>query len=424
MKKPLRNVIPFIALAITIMASARTAEANPLFTVGATSGATTVNRSFNRISDSFDTMNRANLVTAFSGVGGFNPDTSPLAFNFGLRGLAMSVTSPAGSNAIVMSIPAINFTTTFNGANRDASVEALKDWFKKDGGKVVDQVVRKMAEVSPVEPLAGNPNSVQASTVNTSFDRGFGRLAADSSGLLGEKTGEKATENANMLSIGARYRMTSGDFRSQSATIPLGYTFRFDDDARHQISVDIPITYQQVETGQVYNLGFGLGYSHPINSAWVLTGGVDYGATASLDLGSGGHVITGTVTSLYTLLLSEKLLLHIGNMAGQSATLPISAGDYSSDPGIENTVIKNGIMFYTPTPNILPFSGIELFALDTRFFGSKLYNDSYTEIGTSFGFSRVSVEGAKRYDKIFRIGFSGIIARNNNGFMANMGYSF
>ncbi len=81
-------------------------------------------------------------------------------------------------------------------------------------------------------------------------------------------------------------------------------------------------------------------------------------------------------------------------------------------------------MLYFSTAHLLRSSGIELFAMDTRYFGTKLYDSGYTEVGASFGFSRVSLEGGNRYDSVLRLGASGLFARGNNGITFNMGYSF
>jgi hypothetical protein len=156
----------------------------------------------------------------------------------------------------------------------------------------------------------------------------------------------------------------------------------------------------------------------------VLTAGVDYGLAESSDLGSNGHLLTATLTSLVTIPVTPWLLAHVGNMVGESTSLSMSSGDFASDPGIKNTVIKNGLMLYFPTAGLLQSSGVELFAADTRFFGTKLYDSGYTEVGTSFGISRVNLEGGKRYDSVLRIGATVQIARGNNAVTLNTGYYF
>jgi hypothetical protein len=81
-------------------------------------------------------------------------------------------------------------------------------------------------------------------------------------------------------------------------------------------------------------------------------------------------------------------------------------------------------MLYFPTSRVMRSSGVELFATDTRFLGTQLYDRGFTEVGTSYGFSRVTVKGGKRYDSIFRIGVSALLARGNNDVVLNMGYYF
>jgi len=206
--------------------------------------------------------------------------------------------------------------------------------------------------------------------------------------------------------------------------LPLGYTVRFNDDPRHQLAMDLPITFQSVEGGHVYGLAAGMGYSHPINDIWALTGAVDYGMSRSDDLGSNGHLITGTLTSLLALPLAEGVLLNIGNLIGHSDTLRSFGGDFACDPKIHNLIIKNGVMAYFATPRLLRSSGFEVFVSDARYFGTPLYDSGYTEIGVSFGISSVELREGVRYDTVLRGGVSGIIARGNSGVTLNMGYVF
>ncbi len=420
-----REMVFVIVAAVSLAALPGRSSAISLYAVTASDGVTTVSAGYRSVIDSLDSMSQVGLNNLFRPRNpAFDARTSPLTVNIVARGLPLNFQADPNSPSITMTIPAIHFTGKFDGPTRDDSLKAIRDWFKKNGGRLLGELARKNAELSPVDPLAGNPNSAQARTVSTSFDRGFGRLASLSEASAGKEAGQESPKNSNMVSVGARYRAGFGDYGSGSYTLPLGYSWRFDDDVRHQISFDVPFTYQSVEGGHVYSLGVGLGYSHPINDLWVLTAGVDYGLAESKDLGANGHVITGTLTSLLTVPLTRWLLVHIGNMVGQSDSLSMSSGDFASDPGIKNTVIKNGLMLYFPTAGLLRSSGVELFATDTRYFGTKLYDSGYTEIGTSFGFSRVSLEGGKRYDSMLRIGVTGLIARGNNGITLNTGYSF
>jgi len=404
------------------LAFAYNAQATDLFTVNADAGSIgTRTQTFHKIEDSINFMNVANLQSAFSGTS-FNAYTTNYTVSGLYRGLnARFVTV---GNTITMHIPAINFTKSFPGITRDDAVRQIKDWFKKDGGSSLDALFRKYAEQTPIDPIAGNPNSLQARTVTTAFDRGFTRLATSVASAESASSNDSEKTNANQMTAAFKYNSSFGDYKNSSYTLPLGYVWRFDDDVRHQLSFDLPLGYSDIEKGQVYNLGFGVGYSHPLAESWVMSAGVDYGATLSLDLGSGGHLLTSNLTSLYTYAFTSSMKVHMGNMFGYSTTLPMSAGDYSSDPKLDNYIFRNALLFYFGTPAIMKNTGVELFVIDTRYLGTKLYDDNYQEIGMSFGFDRPSYEGRRRSDRSLRIGVTGMIAKNNNGVTMNLGYAF
>lgn len=396
--------------------------ASPLYVVDMTDGVTSVTTSYSAVSSSVDAMSRSRLISLFQPRNpAFNPDQSPLTVDIQARGIGIHVTADDGSPALTMTIPSLKLTQTFQGRTRDESVNAIIEWFKRSN--LLSEFARLSAKLSPVDPLAGNPNSAQARTVSTAFDRGFSRLASQGDAPSGGADASPV-RNSNSVSAGVRYRMGFGQHGSGSYTLPLGYSWRFNDDARHQISFDVPLTYQSVEGGHVFALGLGSGYSHPITDHWVLTAGVDYGLAASGDLGANGHVLTGTLTSLLTLPVARGFLVHVGNMVGYSRTLPMWSRDYAVDPMIKEVILRNGVMLYFSTSRLMRSSGIELFATDTRFLGTTLYDSGFIEVGASFGISRVTLEGGKRYDNVLRIGVSGIIARGNNGLTLNTGYMF
>lgn len=415
--------LPVAAILVVLGAWPTGACANPLYRMEVTDGASHVVRSYSDISDAFGFLRRRSLNEAFRGGNpAFDADTSAIVGTVRARGILVRLEALPGSSSLTIRIPAIGLTRTFTGASRDESARAMLDWFYRDGE---GELAKLSARLSPVDPLAGNPNSAQARTVSTSFDRGFSRIAALADASAGEgNASDDAAKNANTMSMGAEYRRGAGPYGRDAYTLPLGYSWRLDDDVRHAISLDLPVTYQSVQGAQLWGLGAGLGYSRPLNDYWVLTAGLDYGMAASQDLGTAGHVLTGSLTSVVTLPVAHGYLAHVGNMVGYSQTLGLRLGDFQSDPGLKNTVIRNGLMLYAATPGLWRSSGIEVFAIDTRYLGSALYDMGYTEVGVSFGRSRVTIAGGKRYESVFRLGVSRLFARGNNTLVVNTGYMF
>lgn len=420
-----RSVLLLAAVLAGLAGGPARARAAPLFAADLTDGVQTVSVSFDNVTDALDMLRRSQLNALFKPTNpGFDPELSALVGTIHARGIAVYVQAPQGSSSITVRIPAIGLTKTFTGATRDESARLMREWFRTShvaGGALA----RKSAELSPADPLAGNPYSAQARTVSTSFDRGFERIATMANATLGKGAKVEGTQqNGNAVFVGASYRSGGGPYRRQSYTLPIGYSWRFDDDYRHQISFDLPLTYQSVEGARLFGFGAGIGYSRPFGDYWVLTAGIDYGMAASRDLGSEGQLLTGTITSIVTLPLGHDYLLHLGNMLGYSRTVPLQLGNYDSNPEIANEVLRNGVMFYASTAGLWRSTGIELFAVDTRYFGARLFDQGYTELGVSFGKSTVTVAQGKRYDSVIRIGGSYLFARGNSGFTVNTGYLF
>jgi hypothetical protein len=149
--------------------------------------------------------------------------------------------------------------------------------------------------------------------------------------------------------------------------------------------------------------------------------------TGSPDMASAGQVVSGSLTSSYSLPVG-RYQISMGNMAGYYRTLRLSIGDYSFDPKIQNYVVRNALMLYIPTGFLLKGTGLEIFGIDTRYLGDALFIDNYEEVGLSFGKTKIKRktvgEQIRNILVDLRVGASYIFAEGSHGFTANLGYSF
>jgi hypothetical protein len=112
-------------------------------------------------------------------------------------------------------------------------------------------------------------------------------------------------------------------------------------------------------------------------------------------------------------------------MLGYSHSLNVALGSYSVDPKIGNGFTKNGAMISIPTSKfglnmaMLPGADVQVFATDTRFWGTKLYEDNSQEVGFSIGSSQLKVIG---HD--LRVGVSYVHGPHSSGVLANLGFHF
>jgi len=399
------------ALSILMLGLCQSAMAADLFTVTTTVDGATTSQGFSAAMESFDSIKldamRARLPTY--------TNTSAAAVALDFRGLGMNLAYPVNSTTLTLNIPSIGLVNkTFTGATRDQSQEQLKDFFKKDGGAVLNALMKKLAETSAVDPIAGNPNSMQAGMVSGDFDRNFTSHASNI------KSAQTTSAVSGLVGLGLRFGSYDIDGRqSDSITLPLSYTSRSDLDPRRQLTISAPITYTTVEGGKVYSFNPGVAYRIPMNDNWALTPAVGYGLTGSEDLASLAQMVSGSLTSSYVINM-DKFDIAIGNMVGYYQTLKASSGDYSYDPGIKNTIFRNGVMLSQPINAFGQGMSIEYSLIDTRFTGDALYIDGYDEIGVTLGTNK-SANSSRSY---LRAGLTYLFSDKAKGFTANVGYWF
>lgn len=236
------------------------------------------------------------------------------------------------------------------------------------------------------------------------------------------------TSTGNVLGIGASFSSYSVDGSAdnvESATLPLSYTNQLDNKPNHQIIFSLPISMYQVGKAKGYHVGFGVAYRFPINEHWSLTPGVRYALTGSVDRATLSSVTSGTLMSTYTMpVFKDKLDLTIGNMIGYYRTGKFKAGEYSFDPKIKQTMLRNGVMLSQPIMLRGKKLAIEYSAIDTRYVGSdKPFMRDMQEYGVTLGFHRDAISENSKLSAL-RAGVTYTSAKGANGFGLSFGYWF
>ena len=346
------------------------------------------------------------------------------------RGLDMLVSFAEHSPTLRFEVESLAIDESFHGQTREESVDQFVDFLKRDGNNLLNKIHKELARVSPVDPIAGNPNSLQSSLVNSAFDAG----AFDTERSLAQ--GEKTTERKNLIGFRVRGgRFDADNFSGTSISVPLSYTINFDSYPGMKLKFKVPLAYVAVEGADMYSVAPGLGLTVPVMQNWALTASLDYGLTGSYDAASVGQILGGAVTSSYNVAphlnlgelgLSERARVTLGNMVGRFEALKLSIGDYEFDPGISNTVFKNGVMVEHPL-NLKNFGiqrdvGIEASYAHTYFAGSDLYMNHVHEL--SFGIGS-SVGGLLSFftDRL-TLGVTYTFGDGYDSVTGNLGYTF
>ncbi len=376
--------------------------------VGGTQSATV---GFTTVINLFDSATDA----GFSQLNGAYTSTSASVIRFGYRGLPLAVTTNTGTPEINFLVPALKLTKVFNAkATRTENLADLRQFLKSDGGSVLNQINQALAKESPIDPVAGNPNSIQSQMVTADFDRNFTQFATNTKDT-------SSGQVSNLIGVGASFgSYKQGGLTSQSFTLPLSYTFRSDLDPRRQLTIYAPISVNTVAGAKSYSANLGVSYRLPVTDEWALTPGVGYGISGSVDLGSAAAMLAASVTSQYT-LRRDGYDLAIGNMVGMYQSQKLTLGGYSIDSRIKNTVLRNGILVSIPTVTFDQKMSYELSFINTLYSGTDLFSRQYNELGVTLGTNK-SADSSRGY---LRAGMSYLQGQNGiKGFKANVGYWF
>lgn len=331
-------------------------------------------------------------------------------YRLDVRGLPVILSFAQGSSALFFTVPSLGITETFNGGTRDASTDLYENYLKQEG----EEILRELLRVSPVDPLAGNPASLQSQMVATAYGAGVDPVY-------------DTLEPGSSFGIGARFgRYNLDQFAQNVFTLPVEYSYTFSN--YDKLIVSAPLTYMEVEGAASYRGNLALSYKKNIFGNWALTPSLGYGIVGSDSLTSLGQIFASALTSDLMLFHNEKYQLSMGNMVGYYWSLPTDMGDYSVDYDLENTIVRNGLLLSMPLPKQIwgrAFS-LDMYVTDTRFFGDAIYSDNFQEIGISAG-PRRSADKLKPNLASHPIGVGVKYirgARDIQGFELSFGYRF
>ncbi len=340
-----------------------------------------------------------------------------------IRGLGAFASYAALSTRLNFSVPSIGVDLSFQGQTRDQSQALFRDYLTKNGGDIISRLFRELAATSPIDPVAGNPNSLMATMSAGAFDvaTGFGSVG-DKKGTGDPNTGPLPIM-PNQFSLGGDLGLSrSGGYDSFVAHLPLRYIVKFRD-SRYRLTFNLPMTYIRTEGAQSGMASFGTSLEIPvIGKAWSITPSVQAGLAGSLDLGSAAAMYSGDVTSSYAFHIGETEV-RLGNGVGyyKSGGLTINGRTY--DYGIQNTLTKNGISVSVPLEGSLfgdPLN-LQAYIIDTHAFGDRLYIQHYDEIGLVYG---TTPDPYKQMWNSYRIGLTYTVGRHYNAGKFNFGYRF
>ncbi|WP_028452972.1 hypothetical protein [Chitinilyticum aquatile] len=384
-----------------------------IFDLDASMNGITEQRSFDSLQDGIDLYQQQNLSQLF---GGAYTGSEAVSSTLNVRGLPVNLAFPTtGSSTLVFTIPVLGINESFTGSTRDASVDLWEDYLKHNPD-LLERMMKKMVEVSPVDPVAGNPNSMMS--------RG---VVADSQAMWGGSGNGWREGGNNRVGIGVSYaRMLSsarGDAKemdSDTLTLPLEYSHQFAE-PNHELLISMPLTYTEADNSKIYDGKLGIFYRRPLQDNWVVSVAGSFYATGSPDLLTASYMASAAIASSYV-WSGTDWSLTMGNFIGYYTALRTSYDGTSINPGIANTVFRNGLLYSTLSNWVVDGDPLfwECYAVNTYFTGTDLFTQYQNDIGITIGTRRPM--HSKEAD--YRLGLSYTFGSDVQAFKFNFGTWF
>ena len=404
--------------------------------VNTRTGTQSASLGFNTAEQAFDSLRQKNLsalVPAYTGV-----EAATVAIDF--RGLALETAYPIANNPrLDLNIPSLGISRTFVGATREESRILLRDFFKN--GDVLGRIMKDLAKTSPVDPVAGNPNSLQSRMVAQTYERGLRRVITEFGARTGE-SGKAASERSRWLVAAAGDvpglgSGTGGTAKPSSASVGLGVAgfrqaglstngvsipldYSLASERGRSLSLEGDLQYTDTQGAKTYGLIVGAAYRFAVNDRWYLVPSANFGVIGSKDLGSLATMVSASLTSATRLYSRFDTTLWMGNSVNFSNALKTSIGNYSVDSKLQNVAFVNGLVLSTPLTAAGRNFWVEYSLADTRFAGSALYNQRYDEVGVAI----VRSAGRLGNESYLRAGLSYLSGSRSNGVKLNLHYAF
>lgn len=259
--------------------------------------------------------------------------TSPVSLDINLRGLMANTSFAADSTTLVVNIPNAGITTSFDGGTRDQSIILFKEFIKESAS--VPKLLKAYARYSPIDPIAGNPNSLMAGMAQSDY------LLSQLSPLSGCGLCWSAQPIVHQFQAGTYTgRAFSHGYDTTTISLPLRYSYS--PNHRWALIVDAPLTYNRNGGASSVFGSLGAGVRIPVTYNWSLTPAVRWGMGGSLDLACAGSFVSAGLISLYNYKLCDYVL-SLTNYVGYSTSIKFKMTGINFNYHLHNTIYKNGL---------------------------------------------------------------------------------
>ena len=397
--KPLLGAV--LALAVAMPASAKELFSSSVI-VDLTVGRLETNSVLD-VPDFYDTSTLTEIKPDF------DSNSENFVGSLNLRGVNSFVSFQASTQSLAVSIPGV-LDIEFDEGSLDANMDALEDWLKGDWNTAeapqdaVESLLKAWAEHSPVEPVAGNPNSLMTRMTNADFVLGSEGPFFHRDTPLQSAPGQ----------TGVRFEYSyanAGDWNMNAYELSIDHRFNFESVPNLSAIVSFPVAGTQTE-GQWTGMGsLGVGVQYRVTERWSITPMVRTGVVGSVDVGAAAMLFSATLNSHSAFSLKRlyaplpDIQIGITNQLGYARSIQdIKIGDYRLDYSLENGTLRNGGYFAGRFGD--SSLGWKLFGTASRWFGDDLYLESYANLGGEVHLLG-EIEGTPFERLTFALGYTG-----------------
>lgn len=344
----------------------------------------------------------------------FYTPVSPVSIAINLRGIDTLTSFAANSTVLVVEIPQAGITQTFEGGTREESLALFKDSVRDGGNK--HRLFKAYPRFSPIDPIAGNPNSLMAQMAQADYL--LGRLSP----LSGCDCSWNAQPLVHQFQLGSYVtRGFSKGFDTTSVTLPSRYSYS--PYYNWALVVDAPLTYNRNGGASSLFGSLGFGLRVPLASNWTLTPILRFGSGGTLDLCTAGCFFSTGITSEYNYKIRE-FVLAMTNYAGYITSVNLWLTGVNFNYHLQNYLFKNGVSLTTCKGVCLYGRPINfgLSFIDSYFGRGHLFIRHYDEIGASLIINYINPR--LDYDSL-TLGFSYQFGQKDyRGYCFSMAYQF
>jgi hypothetical protein len=371
-------------------------------------GAETALTGTNDVRKIAELIDTPHLTQLFANKDYSNPLLFDLRAKLDLRGVKTVVHFPTGSTRLEVTFPFLPQPISFDGGDRDSSIERFEEWLRGEyvtsvaTTEILTLLLQELVALSAVDPIAGNPNSLQSKMFEAAYFTG-------TTGVFRPKPGTPeadAWRGEDFFRATGRYeRFRGGPWDGNVWELGLDYQVNFKN-PKWALLFDLPFIVDQVEGAESFLVSAGIGVMFRPTHWWNITPSFRLGGAGSFKLGAVALMPSIDLTSAMRWRIGPREFsiggrnlsttdfeLGIGNMFGWASTFDdLEISDIRIAYELNNYALRNGIDLTKRLP--LRFLGgqtaVKLFFVDTWILGSRLFLNHYDELGLQVGTQRRS----------------------------------